>query len=49
MNSQQMCIGVLESKQGRPESEVWSKILKNLKWRKRTFETLVSVTKNTQD
>lgn len=40
MNSQQMCIGVLESKQGRPEIEVWSKILKNLKWRKRTFETL---------
>lgn len=26
MNSQQMCIGVLESKQGRPEIEVWSKI-----------------------
>ena len=40
MNSQQMCIAVLESKQGRPEIEVWSKILKNLKWQNKTFETL---------
>lgn len=30
MNSQQMCIGVLENKQGRPEIGVWSKIFEKL-------------------
>lgn len=40
MNSQQMCIGVLESKQGRPEIEVWSKIFKKLEMAKKKIWNL---------